>query len=182
MLEVNFNPFPELQTERLSLRRTCADDVNNLFELRSNEEVMKYIETGKALTTNDAIVHLEKIEDGLNSNSGISWAITLHNTPSQLIGVIGLWRLIKEHYRAEIGYTLLPQYWRKGIMAEAIKAVMEYGFSDMKLHSIEAQINPENIASAKLLESAGFIKEAHFKENFFAEGKFSDTIVYSKLL
>lgn len=113
MLEVNFNPFPKLQTGRLLLRRVSPNDIEKLFELRSSKEVMKYIETGKASTKNDALIHLEKIEDALDNNSGISWAITFSNKPAQLIGVIGLWRLIKEHYRAEIGYVLLSQYWQK---------------------------------------------------------------------
>lgn len=181
MLEINFNPFPELITERLLLRRVTNNDIDDLFELRSNEDVMKYIEIGRALSKNDAVIHFNKIEEALVTNSGISWAISFRENTGKLIGVIGLWRLIKEHYRAEIGYTLHPDFWKKGIMREAIKAVMLYGFSSMKLHSIEAQINPENTASAKLLETMGFIKEGHFKENYFSEGIFSDTIVYSKL-
>lgn len=66
-------------------------------------------------------------------------------------------------------------------MFEAIQTVIEFGFEKMKLHSIEANINPENIASKKLLEKAGFIKEAYFKENHFFNGKFIDTEVFSLL-
>lgn len=86
-----------------------------------------------------------------------------------------------EHYRAEIGYMLLPEYHRKGIASEAVKEVVKYGFDVMKLHSIEAVLDPENHGSAKVLEKNGFVKEAHFKENGFFEGRFLDTVIYSIL-
>ena len=89
--------------------------------------------------------------------------------------------MLKEHYRAEIGYVLDPAYWRKGIMKETILRTLDYGFSTLGLHSVEARINPHNIASASVLESTGFVREAYFKEDFFHRGKFEDTAVYSRL-
>ena len=76
---------------------------------------------------------------------------------------------------------LNPKFWKKGIMKEALLRVIDFGFDEMKLHSIEANINPDNEASAKILESTGFVKEAYFKEDFFFEGTFRDTIIYSRL-
>lgn len=70
---------------------------------------------------------------------------------------------------------------QQGIMFEAIQKVTAFGFDSMKLHSIEANINPENMASKKLLEKAGFTKEAHFKENYFFNGRFIDSAIYSLL-
>ncbi len=87
----------------------------------------------------------------------------------------------KENYRAEFVYALHPDHWGKGIMNEVAEAVIDYGFKVLKLHSIEANINPENIASQKLLEKHKFVKEAYFKENFFWEGKFLDSAIYSLL-
>ena len=85
----------------------------------------------------------------------------------------------KEHYRAEIGYVLHPAQQGKGIMDEAIKAVLQYGFETMKLHSVEANVNPANTNSMKLLEKNGFVKEAYFKENYYYNGKFIDSVIYS---
>jgi ribosomal-protein-alanine N-acetyltransferase len=76
---------------------------------------------------------------------------------------------------------LLPEYQGKGIITEAIKEVVNYGFKVMKLHSIEAIIDPENFGSEKVLQKNGFVKEAHLKENEFYDGKFLDTVIYSKL-
>lgn len=181
MLQPNFNPFPELATERLILRRITADDTNEIFRLRSDEQVMKYIDKERAASLKDAEIFFNLINDSANANTGITWAIALKQSPDKMIGNIGFWRLIKEHYRAEIGYMLHPDFWKKGIMKEALAEVIDFGFNEMKLHSIEAQINTGNTASAHILESVGFIKEAHFKENYFFQGIFSDTIVYSKL-
>lgn len=76
---------------------------------------------------------------------------------------------------------LLPENQGKGILSEAIKEVVKYGFDVMKLHSIEAIINPENIGSEKVLQKNGFVKEAHLKENEFYEGRFLDTVIHSIL-
>jgi ribosomal-protein-alanine N-acetyltransferase len=106
----------------------------------------------------------------------------MRESPAVLIGSIGYWRLIKEHYRAEVGYMLNALLWRKGIMKEALNKIITFGFDELKLHSIEAHINTANTASAGILTSSGFIQEAYFKENYFFEGTFRDTKVYSLLV
>ncbi|MGB4843363.1 MAG: GNAT family N-acetyltransferase [Ferruginibacter sp.] len=181
MLEVNFSPFPEIRTSRLLLRCIALTDASALFYLRSTDETMQYIDREKLLNVAEAEVLIQKILDSLNSNDGIMWCISLIDKPEILIGTIGHWRLMKQHYRAEVGYMLHPDHWNKGIMKEALLAVIDYGFNKMNLHSIEAHINPDNIASAMLLEKAGFKREAYFKEDFFFRGRFIDTAIYSLL-
>ncbi|WP_291099934.1 MULTISPECIES: GNAT family N-acetyltransferase [unclassified Flavobacterium] len=180
MLTIDFTPFPNVETERLQLRRVVKEDVNEIFALRSNEQTMKYIPRPLAKTKEDALGHIAMIDEKIENNEGINWAITLKNSP-KLIGIIGHYRIKPEHYRAEIGYMLLPKYHGKGIITEAINYVVNYGFEIMKLHSIEAIIDPENFASAKVLQKNGFVKEAHLKENEYFEGRFLDTVIYSIL-
>jgi ribosomal-protein-alanine N-acetyltransferase len=120
------------------------------------------------------------INDKIEANEGINWAITLKDDV-QLIGIIGHYRIKPEHHRSNIGYMILPEHNGKGIVTEAIKAVVKYGFETMKLHSIEAVIDPENLASAKVLEKNGFVKEAHLKENEFFDGRYLDSVIYSLL-
>ena len=67
-------------------------------------------------------------------------------------------------------------------MKEAINCVVDYGFTNLGLHSIEALLTPANIGSSAVLESTGFVKEAHLKESFYFRGKFEDTVIYSKLV
>jgi ribosomal-protein-alanine N-acetyltransferase len=180
MLTVNFAPFPILYTERLTLRQVMKNDAHELFLLRSNKTVMNFIDRPIAATLRDALQLIEKINESLVNNEGITWAITLKSYGA-LIGTIGYWRIVKEHYRAEIGYLLNPELQGQGIMHEAINAVLDYGFKTMKLHSVEANVNPANTDSIKLLERNNFIKEAHFKENYYYNGKFLDSVIYSLL-
>ena len=180
MLETNFLPFPELLTQRLILRRITKEDIEAIYSLRSHPEVTKYIPKN-CETLAEAEAFFNMIDGALIDNTGISWAIALKSDPERMVGTFGFWRLIKEHFRAEIGYSLLPEFWRKGIMSEAISAILEYGFHQMGLHSVEANIDPENIGSERLLLSLGFIKEGYFRENYFKNGEFGDTAIFSKL-
>ncbi|MGN7864349.1 GNAT family N-acetyltransferase [Chryseobacterium sp. 22458] len=180
MLTIDFSTFPELETERLKLRRADSNDIHELFALRSDPQIMQYIPKPPAANLEEISEHLRIIEEKISSNKLINWAITLKDD-SKMIGTIGYYHIKPEHYRAEIGYMLLPGYQGKGYVTEAINLVVDYGFSAMELHSIEALIDPENIASARVLEKCGFIKEGHFKENEFYDGKFIDTVIYSKL-
>ncbi len=181
MLSLNFKPFPVITTKGLVLRRIKIKDVKEIFFLRSDKRVLKFLDVAPAKTKKVAFEFIKKVQDAIKNSDGITWGITLKNKP-ELIGTIGFWRTIKEHYRAEIGYILHPDFWGKGIMQEAITAVIKYGFEEMNLHSIEANVNPDNAASIKLLEKNGFIKEAYFKENYYFDGKFLDTTIYSLII
>ena len=182
MLEPNFSPFPEIQTARLLLRRIIKTDAPEILSMRSDDNVMKYIDREKAKTIEDAEAWIQMVNDVVDNNNGINWAISLLDQPQTQIGTIGFWRIIKQHYRAEVGYMLAPAYWRKGITKEALLAVIDHGFNNMQLHSIEAHINPGNAASAALLENTGFVREAYFKEDFYFRGSFIDTAIYSLLI
>jgi len=156
------------------------DDAEAIFGLRSDPRVMQWFDRPRAQKLEDAQELIRSIEKAVQSNEGITWGIQWPED-SLLIGTIGFWRIIKEHYRAEIGYMLHPDYHGQGLMREAMEAVLEYGFGRMNLHSVEANINPGNLASAKLLEKSGFVKEAHFRENYYYDGKFIDTVIYSRI-
>ena len=180
MLTINFTSFPNLETERLLLRRVNNNDIKEVLALRSNPETMKYIPRPLVKNDDEALEHIAMIETKIENNEGINWAITLKDNP-KLIGLIGHYRIKPEHYRSEIGYMILPEFNGKGIVTEAVQEVVNYGFEAMQLHSIEAVIDPDNIASAKVLEKNNFVKEAHLKENEFYDGRFYDSVIYSLL-
>jgi ribosomal-protein-alanine N-acetyltransferase len=181
MLEINFLPFPNLQTERLSLRQVKANDAAAILALRSNDEVMKYIPRPYLKNREDALELIAMFDDKIENGIGINWGIYLLDEPTKLLGIIGYYRMKPEHYRAEVGYMLFPEHNGKGIVSEALKKVVEYGFKEMKLHSIEAILDPENGASEKVLLKNGFVKEAHLIENEYYEGRFLDSMIYSLL-
>ena len=181
MLQPNFDPFPELSTERLLLRRIVMEDAPEIFFLRSDQTILQFLSKEPAANIKEAEDFINRINKDIDNNDGIMWAITLKENPSKAIGSICFWQMLKEHHRAEIGYVLDPGFWRKGIMKETILKTLDYGLSTLGLHSVEARINPHNIASASLLESTGFVREAYFKEDYFHRGKYEDTAVYSRL-
>lgn len=180
MLSINLQPFPAINTDRLLLRQITHDDVDDFFWLRNNDDVMKYIQLPKLESKQKAIERIDFLNNSTIKNEAINWAITLNNS-DKLIGWILLKSIDLVNHRAEVGYLLHPDFWRKGIIQEALTAVLDFSFNTLNFHSLEALVNPENIASISLLEKHGFVKEAHFKENFYFEGEFLDTGVYSLL-
>ena len=179
MLEFNFYPFPELATERLCLRQILASDLEDFYALRENDAVRRYIQRPPQ-TIEQVQEILQKTLSSHANNESISWAICFPDQP-KLIGVMGFWRSTREHHYAEIGYSLLPEFWGKGIASEAMLPILKYGFEQMRLHRVEADVDPANAASVRLLEKFGFVREAHFKENYFYDGRFFDSFIFSLL-
>jgi ribosomal-protein-alanine N-acetyltransferase len=181
MLTVITDPFPVLVSQRLILRQVMVEDVNEIFFLRSDKEVLKFLDRPPAKSVEEAKQFIDKLKVLEANQEGITWAIALKEDV-KLVGTISYWNIFKEHYRAEIGYVLHPGFQGKGIMQEAISAVLEYGFTTMNIHSVEANVNPYNHASIKLLERNQFKREGYFKENYYFNGQFLDSAIYSLLV
>lgn len=180
MLDLNFNPFPNIESGRLNFRSLHEDDVHEVFALRSDKEIMKYIPRPLAKDLEDALAHIRSVHEVIEKKEGINWAITLKED-SKLIGIIGIYRISHQDHRGEIGYILSPEHHKKGIISEAIHTVLAFAFESLAFHSMEAIIDPDNIASERVLIKAGFVKEAHIKENVLWEGQYLDTVIYSLL-
>ncbi|MDR2275312.1 MAG: GNAT family N-acetyltransferase [Sphingobacterium sp.] len=157
-----------------------TDPIDQLYSLRSDKEIMKYIPRSPATSRDEIVEFLQLTDEKIAANEMINWAITIKDLPT-MIGTIGYYHIKTEHYREEIGYMLLPAFQGYGYITKAIAAVVKYGFNGMRLHSVEVVVDPANIASCKVLKKCGFIKEGYFKENEFYNENFLDTVVYSKL-
>ncbi len=156
------------------------DDAPGVFKMRSDPEMMKFVPRPILKELSEAESHVKMILEKIENGTGINWAIA-DNDSDVLMGIIGLYVIKEQDFRAEIGYMLLPEFWGKGIVSKAITVVNKYGFDELELHSIEAIIDPGNFASEKVLQKNGFVKEAHLIENEFYDGKFWDTVIYSLL-
>jgi ribosomal-protein-alanine N-acetyltransferase len=178
MLQLNFNPFPSLSTERLNLRRISDQDQQEIFFLRSDKEMLQFLDRDPAKSIDEARQWIRTINGGIDDNQYIAWALALKDDP-KLIGTITFWNVKTEHYRAEIGYALHSLFQGKGLMQEAMSVVLEYGFNTLKLHSVEANVNPDNQRSIQLLERNGFVREAYHRENYYYNGRFLDSAIYS---
>jgi ribosomal-protein-alanine N-acetyltransferase len=177
---MNFDPFPNLTTERLYLRAIDMSDAQDIFVLRSNVDAMKHIARPIAKTIDDIKQLIEKIQTMITQNKGIAWGITKREE-NRIIGTISFHIVDVDNHRATTGYMLLPSMWKQGIVTEGLNAVLQYGFDIMNLHSIEAHIDPANIASKNVLLRCGFVQEASFHENYFYEGKYLNTDVFCLL-
>src|ERR1700743_1304317 len=158
---MNFPPFTKLTTERLFLRELQPGDAEEIFQLRSDEEVSALIDRPIATSIDDARQFIDKII----AAQAMMWVITLKDNP-KLIGTIVYWNIVKEKDEAEGGYELLPQYHGKGIMQEALLKVIEFGFKTLGLKSIFAYPKAINEPSVKLLEKCGFVKKSEVDNGY----------------
>jgi ribosomal-protein-alanine N-acetyltransferase len=174
---LDLSVFPKLHTDHLVLRELQLSDANSLHAIRSDKLVMQHIGRTRSKTVQDSIDLVNRIQEDRSSNNGITWGIA-HKDNGALIGTIGFYRLKKEHFRGELGYMLAPEYWGKGLMSEAIQAVVECGFKQLGFHTIEADTDPLNIRSMNVLERNGFKQEGLFRESYYFDGKFFDSAIW----
>ena len=178
--EAVFEAFPELESDRLVYRPFEAGDAADLFFLKTDARVMAYMDTQPYTAINDAEVAIQRNQKAFADKKGINWAL-IDKASQEFIGYFGYWRLFRENCRGEIGYSLKPTYWGQGYMTEAFQTLIPFGFEQIRLHSIEANINPDHQSSEQLLVNFGFKKEAHFRENYFFNGRFLDSHIYCLL-
>lgn len=155
MDELSFTSFPYLTTDNYYLRRLNLTDENEIFILRSDDRINKYLDRPKAESLEDARKFINRIINAMTEKESVFWVISAKND-SKLIGTICLWNISEDKSKAEIGFELLPDYHGKGIMQEVIPVILKYGFEKMKLHVIEGEVEPNNMKSIKLMEKNGF--------------------------
>ena len=162
----NQNPFPSLTTKRLHLRQLKTTDKESIFKIRSNDIVYKYVAKEPLKKIEEADSFIVKINKGIAKKEHVFWAITLKES-QDLIGTICLWNFSKDHLVAEVGYELHPDYHKQGIMNEALHKVVDFGFKNLKLNTIEAFTNKNNEASKILLIRNNFMLDATRVDNGF---------------
>jgi ribosomal-protein-alanine N-acetyltransferase len=155
MLNRIFTPFPILTTERLTLRQLVIDDEKEIFTLRSDSEINKYLDRQVSNTIDDAKNFINTVNENINKNDSLYWAITLGDR-NILVGTICLFGFSDESGKCEIGYELLANFQRQGIMKEAAEKIIDYAFNTIKVQKIEAFVHRDNQSSIKLLEKFSF--------------------------
>jgi ribosomal-protein-alanine N-acetyltransferase len=141
---------------------------------------MHYLDREPMQMAGEAAEMIVRIQDDGLNGTGYNWALEAE-PDSGMIGYAGIWRIDHKNSRGEIGYMLGKTYQGNGLMTEALMSVLLFAFTKAGLHSIEANVNPGNARSIRLLERCGFVREAYFRENYNFRGEFLDTAVYSLL-
>jgi [ribosomal protein S5]-alanine N-acetyltransferase len=176
-------PFFEpviLDTARLTLRPLREDDVDSLFAMYSDAEFMRYWSFAPMTHIEQAQEYLSRLIEGSASGKQLLCAIELREA-KKLIGTCTLFSVYEPSLRAEIGFGISREFWRQGYAREAVDALIAHGFSKHGLRRLEADIDPRNSGSARVLERAGFVREGLLRERWVINGEVSDTAFYGLL-
>ena len=174
------SPFPILETTRLVLRQLTVDDSENWFKNLSDDGVACLIGMEPLENVEDSMSIITSFIDRYEKKNGMAWAIILKEDES-FIGTCSYEKIDSFNLSGEIGYDLLKDYWGNGFMAEALTAIIDYGFESLGLNRIEAHTAAINSASRNLLRRLGFFEEGVFRESSFFRGEFRDDCQYSLL-
>lgn len=171
--------FPQIKTNRLLLRQLENNDLEKVFEGLSHPDVIKYygISFDSLEATKEQMSWFADLE---KHKTGIWWAICSVDNKT-FYGAGGLNDMKKEHKKAEIGFWLLPEFWRQGIMTEAIPLICNFGFDTLGLHRIEGFVDSGNINCKQALAKLGFKHEGTMIDCEISKGKFISLDIYAKL-
>lgn len=171
---------PRLETPRLLLRAMRMDDAPDFYEYARDPEVARFT-TWSAHGSMDETRGFLKfaIERGA-THEHIAWGIE-DKQSARFIGTIGFHAIRTMHARGELGYALARPFWNRGLMSEAARAVLDYGFHSLRLNRIEAYCLPENIGSARVMEKIGMRYEGTLRQHAYVKGAFVDLKLYAML-
>jgi ribosomal-protein-alanine N-acetyltransferase len=171
--------FPIFKTERLSLLRIAAGDLEHIYRGLSDPRVIQYY--GVSYPTLEATQEQMEWFAGLEeSGTGLWWKVCSADG-NFFFGCLGFSSLSQEHRKAEIGFWLLPEYWGHGILAEAVPLVVDYAFKGLAVHRIEAFIESENLKSKRAMEKLGFVLEGRMRDCEIKGGRFISLDIYSTI-
>ncbi|WP_284617189.1 GNAT family N-acetyltransferase [Aquabacterium humicola] len=173
--------FPILETDRLLLREIVASDAPALFAIHGDAEAMKWFGT-------DPLTELAQAEKLVETfagwrqlaNPGVRWGLQTRDD-GRLVGTCGLFKWNRGWRSCTLGYELGREAWGRGLMGEALAAALAWGFEQMALHRVEAQIHPQNAASIRLARSLGFVQEGHLRDCGFWQGRHHDLLQFGLL-
>jgi ribosomal-protein-alanine N-acetyltransferase len=169
-----------IDTERLQLRWIEAGDADALFTIFSDPQVVRYWSTPPWTERQQARDDIARAIDAFASGTGMKMAVLLRATGA-MIGYINFYAFYDSNRRCDIGYAMASAHWGKGYQTEALKAMIDFGFRELNLNRIEADIDPRNDGSARVLEKLGFEKEGFMKERWIVNGEVCDTAFYGLL-
>lgn len=172
--------LPVMRATRVHLRPLAEPDLPALFEVFSDPEVMRYWSTPRLVDMRDAAALLEDIRRGFQERRFFQWGIE-YDVERAVIGTCTLFNWDARHGRAELGFALARRVWNRGLALEAVDRVVRFGFEDLGLHRLEADADPRNAASLRVLRRLGFQVEGLLRERYRQEGEMQDAVLLGLL-
>jgi len=172
-IDAAFTHFPSLTTKRLYLRQIQPGDVEALFAIKSDTKVTEPYgqEPHRSIEETQALI--QRLQALYERREALFWCITLKGEDT-VIGSCTFFQFDADYLYAETGYELHRAYWRRGITAEVVSAVLTYGFTELGLHRIEANVDASNTPSENLLLKLGFTYEGNLRQRYYFRGRFED--------
>ena len=171
---------PVLETSRLILKKISLEDAEDMFEYAKDPEVTKYVSWDYHKSIEDSVKFINFLLSKYERGEPANWGLYLKEN-GKLIGTCGFLFIDGRNMIGEIGYVLGKKYWNKGIMTEAVREVIEFGFEQLNLNRIQARCIVENIASERVMQKVGMKFEGVLREVVFVKGRFWDMKMYSIL-
>jgi RimJ/RimL family protein N-acetyltransferase len=175
-----FRVFPVIETRRIMLRKIKPSDAEAIFKMRTNGRMNQFILREDMDQAADAGALVNKVSESYINKTAIGWA-GVYKENNHLIGTCGFNAIDHENNRSEIVGEMMVDYWGKHLALEALDAMLDYGFTKLQLHSVEAKVLPENKSAIHLLKHLGFEREAYFRDRVFYNQEYHDLAVYSLL-
>lgn len=180
MMKTESIPFPDLETERLRLRRLTSADAPGLYALYASEPVTRFTLLEMLTTPEQAHEELARQDELYARGAGLRWGIFSQEMDG-LLGTCGFHHWNHRDQRAEISYDLATQFWGQGIMREALEVILRFGFLDLGLHRVEALVDPQDLRSQNLLYGLDFMFEGVLHGHTLIKGAFHDDMVFALL-
>ncbi|ASL49002.1 Spermidine N(1)-acetyltransferase (plasmid) [Burkholderia sp. AD24] len=177
---MNFSEQLTITTRRLRLRPLREDDWQAFFTIWSDAEAMRYFSSPAIDSVDQATDRVARLLKASSEGNDLVCVVELLAT-GEAIGKCDLFHVHMQCRRAEIGFSLQRRHWGSGYMAEAASALIEHAFHTVKLRRLEADIDPRNLASARLLERLGFVREGLLRERWIVGDEVSDSALYGLL-
>jgi RimJ/RimL family protein N-acetyltransferase len=162
----------------VTLRRLTPGDLDDLHTIFSDPEVARFLAIPRHRDRADTERFLASIDEGFRTGSLYQWGI---EHAGHLAGTCTLGGIDWGNRRAEIGFALGRARWGQGLMPDALRALLAHAFGPLNLHRIEADVDPRNEASLRLLERLGFRREGYLRERYFKDGEIQDSVLLGLL-
>ena len=175
-----FRNMPVIETQRLVLRKLCMKDARDMFEVSRDPEVARYVLWRPYTELNESKHYIRHCMRQYKLDQPAPFGMYIKED-CKVIGTIGFTWVNRDHNSAEVGYSMSRMYWNRGLMTEALSAVIEYGMTDMRLNRIEAQHDIRNPPSGKVMEKCGMKREGTLYGRLYSKGEYIDVNLYAIL-
>ena len=172
--------LPRLDSPRLYLRRPLPSDARGLYEIFRDPEVNRFWSETPLRRVAQARAVIDSMRSGIRNDDIYEWML-IRKADGQLVGTCALGNLSLENQRGEIGYALGRPYWGQGYMQEILPELVRWAFGDLGLRRLEADVDPRNAASLRLLRRLGFKREGLLRERWAVTGEIQDSLLLGLL-